>query len=492
MATISRSQIKKHAKADIMAGLTVAILVIPQAMGYALIAGLPPILGLYTAFIPLLIYPLFGTSPYIIVGCAAIPSMMLYSSITPFAEPFSADYVELATLMTFLVGACLILLRLIKFGRLAKLISRPVIYGYTAGAAILILISQIKYMLQANVSSSANNLEYFSTVFRDISSIHWLSVLVGVVSLIIILIARRISKKIPIALIVLLIGIAIVYFLRLDNQGLEVIKEIPAGLPKIMFPNFEWALILKLLPYSILIALVSYVQSYAIAKTFAMQEGEDNLEGDQELFALGAMNLISSFFQCFPSTGSLTKSAVNYEAGSKSGFSSIISGAMIAIVLLFFTGMFYYLPKAILAAIIIVAVLKFINIKGMRSVFGNSKLDFAILLTTLLITLFYSIQMGVFAGILLSIILGVYRTGSMQNFINIFRQKAVLAQTEGDTLKLQTPIIYTNSDYAYANLKSKIQQSNAKFIDTNEMMIDYEGKQILNRLSKELDVKKKA
>lgn len=491
MATISRSQIRQHAKADIIAGLTVAILVIPQAMGYALIAGLPPILGLYTAFIPLLIYPLFGSSPYIIVGCAAIPSMMLYTSISPFAEPFSVEYVELATLMTFLVGACLILLRLIKFGRLAKLISRPVIYGYTAGAAILILISQIKYMLQANVPRSATNLEYFSTVFKDTSSIHFLSVIVGIFALVVILIARRINKKIPIALIVLLAGIAAVYFLRLDKQGLEVIKEIPAGLPKITFPNFDLATILKLSPYAILIALVSYVQSYAIAKTFAMQEGKDNLEGDQELFALGAMNLISSFFQCFPNTGSLTKSAVNYEAGSQTGFSSIISGAMIALVLLFFTGMFYYLPKAILAAIIIVAVLKFINIKGMQSVYGNSKLDFAVLLITLIITLFYSIQMGVFVGILLSIILGIYRTNSLTNFINIFRQKAELATIEADTLKLQTPIIYTNSDYAYANLKSKIINSKSKFIDTNDMMIDYEGRQILNRLANEFDIKKK-
>jgi len=492
MATISRSEIRKYAKADIIAGLTVAIMVIPQAMGYAQIAGMPPILGLYTAFIPLLIYPLLGTSPHIIVGCAAIPSMMLFSSVSPFAEPFSDEYVRLATLMTFLVGACLIILRLIKFGRLAKLISRPVIYGYTCGAAILIIISQIRYMLKANVIDGASNFEYFSSLFANTSSVEFLSAIVGLITLCIILSARYISKKIPIALLVLILGIAVVYFLKLDKEGLEVVKEIPAGLPGLKLPIFDWQIIIQLLPFALLIALVSYVQSYAIAKTFSMQDGEDNLEGNKELFALGAMNLVSAFFQCFPSTGSLTKSAVNFEAGSKTGFSSLVAGSVVALVLLFFTDLFYYLPKAILAAIIVVAVLKFINFKGMKSVFESSKLDFFILITTLLITLFYNIQMGVFIGILFSLISGVFRVKSLKSFVGIFGEKTEIARVEDDGVHIVSPILYTNSDYAYANIRAKIQESKSENLHTGNVEIDSEGREILNRLIDEFSLNNSA
>ena len=491
MATISSSQIRKHSKADIIAGLTVAILVIPQAMGYAQIAGLPPILGLYTAFIPLLIYPLFGTSPHIIVGCAAIPSMMLFSSIAPMAEPFSPEYVKLAMLMTFLVGACLLILRLVKFGRLATLISRPVIYGYTCGAAILIIISQIRYMLKANVEDGASNFEYFSSLLSQLQNVEQISALVGLATLVVILIARKVNKKFPIALVVLLFGIALVYYLGLDKRGVDVVKEIPAGLPSFSIPALEWKLILKLLPYALLIALVSYVQSYAIARTFSMEDSESNLEGEKELFALGAMNLVSSFFQCFPSTGSLTKSAVNFEAGSKTGFASIVAGSIVALVLLFFTDLFYYLPKAILAAIIMVAVLKFIDFKGMRSVLASSKLDFCILIITLFITLFFNIQMGVFVGILLSLLSGIYRIESLNQFVKIFRLETEVAKIDNDCVYLLSPIIYTNSDFAYAIIKSKIEESGAKFLNEGNIEIDSEGRQVLDRLIKEysLDTK---
>ena len=463
-------------------------MVIPQAMGYAQIAGMPPILGLYTALIPLLIYPFLGTSPHIIVGCAAIPSMMLFSSVSPFAEPFSAEYVQLATLMTFLVGACLIILRLIKFGRLAKLISRPVIYGYTCGAAILIIVSQIRYMLKANVGGGASNFEYFSILAATFPNLEFLSAIVGFVTLLVILFVRSLNKKIPIALLVLVIGIALVYFLRLDKEGLEVVKEIPAGLPGFKLPIFDWQLIIQLLPFALLIALVSYVQSYAIAKTFSMQEGNDNLDGNKELFALGAMNLVSAFFQCFPSTGSLTKSAVNYEAGSKTVLSSLVAGSIVALVLLFFTDLFYYLPKAILAAIIVVAVLKFINFKGIKSVYSNSKLDFLILITTLLITLFYNIQIGVFVGILLSLISGILRVKSIRSFINIFGEKTEVARVEQDSIHVISPILYTNSDYAYANIRTKIQESNVKNLHVGDVEIDSEGREILNRLINEFSL----
>lgn len=488
MGTISRSQIRKHLREDLLAGLTVAILVIPQAMGYALIAGVPPIYGLYTAFIPLLIYPLFGSSPHIIVGCAAIPSMMVFSSLSSMAEPFSQEYLQLTAMLTLLVGAWMVFFRLIRFGKLARLISRSVIYGYTAGAAILILLSQLKYMLKANVGDASSNMEYVKNLFSNISSVHLLSLLMGIAAIVFLLVMRKVNKKIPSAIFVLIVGILASFIMNLESKGVELVKEIPAGLPSFGLPFLDWKLTLKLIPFAFIIALVAYVQSFAIAKTFAMQGKDEGLDPNQELFALGASNLISAFFFCFPSTGSLTKSAVNYDAGSKTGFSSLFAGAVIGLVLLFFTAYFYYLPKTLLAAIIVVAVLKFINIKGMLGVLKSSGIDFLILMTTLLVTLFVNIQLGVFLGVVLSIIVGIYRVGGLSNFLKIFAQSDQVAVQENGQLKLTTPIIYTNANNANQKLRGQLEGSNNVTIDANHLELDADGIDVLNLLSDEFNI----
>jgi len=485
MATITRTKIKQNIKDDLIAGLTVAILVIPQAMGYALIAGVPPIYGLYTAFIPLMIYPLFGSSPHIIVGCAAIPSMMVFSSLSSMADPFTEEYIQLTAMLTFLIGACLIFFRLIKFGKLSRLISRSVIYGYTAGAAILILVSQLKYMLKANVDDASNNLSYFKNIFSDFSSVHLLSLGMGLVSLLFLLIMRKINKKIPSAIFVLVIGIVAANFLNLGDKGVELVKEIPAGLPSIGNPLLDWQTTLSLFPFAIIIALVAYVQSYAIAKTFAMQGKDEGLDPNKELFGLGASNLISAFFFCFPSTGSLTKSAVNYDAGSKTGFSSLFAGSIIGLVLLFFTSYFFYLPKTILASIIIIAVLKFINIKGILGVLKNSKYDFLMLVITFLVTLFVNIQLGVFLGVFISVLLSIYRVGSFSKFFDLFKQTGQVANVENDEIKIFTPILYTNANNAYLKLKQQIKSTGYKRLNASKLRMDSDGIDVIDKLTDE-------
>ena len=488
MGTISRNKIRKYLREDLLAGLTVAILVIPQAMGYALIAGVPPIYGLYTAFIPLLIYPLFGSSPHIIVGCAAIPSMMVFSSLSSMAEPFSQEYLQLTAMLTFLVGVCLVFFRIMRFGKLARLISRSVIYGYTAGAAILILLSQLKYMLRANVGDASSSMEYVKNLFSNMSSVHILSLSMGIAAIVFMLILRKINRKIPSAIFVLLGGIVAAFLMNLESKGVELVKEIPAGLPSFGLPFLDWQLTLKLLPYSFIIALVAYVQSFAIAKTFAMQGKDDGLDPNQELFALGASNLISAFFFCFPNTGSLTKSAVNYDAGSKTGFSSLFAGAIIGLVLLFFTAYFFYLPKTILAAIIMVAVLKFINIKGILGVFKSSGIDFMILMTTLLVTLFINIQLGVFLGVVLSIFVGIYRVGGFGSFVKIFAQSDQVAVVVNGELKLTSPIIYTNANNANQKLRAQLKDNGDVTLNADHLEMDADGIDVLRMLSDEYGV----
>lgn len=488
MATISRDLLRKHYKVDLIAGLTVAILVIPQAMGYAQLAGVPPILGLYTSFIPLLIYPLFGSSPHVIVGCAAIPSMMVFSSISTLSTPFSDEYVALAAMLTFLVGVCLIVFRLLQFGLLAKLVSRPVIYGYTAGAALLVLFSQFRYILKVKESHTTNNLEYFAQLFEKISDIHPLTMVVGLIALIFLLIIRKINKKIPSALLILFLSILFVYIFKLEDFGLELVGNIPAGLPSIAVPFLEWEKVFLLLPHAVIIALVAYVQSFAIAKTFAMHGTDESINPDKELFAVGAANLVSSFFSCFPNTGSLTKSAVNHDAGSKTGFSSLVAGAIVGFVLLFFTRLFYFLPKAILAAIIVVAVLKFIDLKGIKKVLNFSRIDFAILISTLLLTFFINIQVGVITGLILSLLKLLFQRKTLRAFFQLFRDSNPYGSVDGTVISILKPIVYINADDAYKNLKKQILDSGSTQIKFYTEDIDMDGMQTLERLHEELGI----
>ena len=390
---------------DLLAGLTVAIILVPQGMAYAMMAGFPPIYGLYAAVVPMIIYPFLGTSRFLSVGPVALVSIIVLSGLSQYAEPMSARFIELAILISLLAGIMQVALSIFKLGFLVNFLSHPVISGFTSAAAFIIIFSQLKYILGVDIERS-NNL--FFTIKSLISNIHNsnpMSVVIGVVALLIILGIKKIKKSIPGALIVVLIGILLVYFKRLDQQGLDIVGSIPSGLPKFSMLDYSYEDMMMILPLSMVICVISFIESLAIAKSLSAKHGIHDINADKELLSLGLAKVVGAFFQAFPNTGSFSRSAVNEEAGAKSGLASIFGGIFIALTLLFFTSYFYFLPKAVLGAIVISAVFSLIDFKEAKHLYRTHRGDFFVLMVTFLLTLFLGVQHGVFAGIVLSLLI---------------------------------------------------------------------------------------
>lgn len=390
---------------DLVAGLTVAIIMVPQGMAYALMAGFPPIYGLYAGLIPLLIYPLFGTSRYLSVGPVALVSIIVLSGLSHIAEPFSPEFIKLAILTSLLAGIFQIALSIFRLGFLVNFLSHPVISGFTTAAAFIIMFSQLKYILGIQLDSSNNIVETVIGLISNISETNITALAIGLTSLTIILILKKISRSIPGPLLIVAAGIALIYFTRIDRDGIDILGSIPSGLPSFQFFNYDYNDIVTVLPLAIVICLISFIESLAIAKTLSAKHKRYDIDANKELLALGLAKVGGAFFQAFPNTGSFSRSAVNEEAGAKTGLASIIAFIFVGLTLLFLTPIFFYLPKAVLGAIVISSVFGLIDFKEISHLYHTHRGDFFVLIATLLLTLFIGVQNGVFAGIILSLLI---------------------------------------------------------------------------------------
>ncbi len=397
---------------DILAGIIVSIIIIPQGMAYALLAGMPPIYGLYGGLIPLIVYGIFGTSGQLAIGPVAISSILLFAGVSHLADPFSASYIELIILTGFLAGVLQLLLGIFRLGFLVNFISQPVITGFTAAAAVIIFVSQLKTVLGILVPRSDNLIDTVTYLVHHISELNWLAVAFCVVSLIILIVLKKISKAIPGALIVVVSGILAAYGLAQYGLSgeLQIVGEIPTGLPVFQVPDFSIDNILLLLPTVLTVGIMGVVECIGIAKGIQRDDQTSKVRPNMELSALGLSKMAGSFFQALPSSGSFSRSAINDEAGSKSGLSSITTALMVGLTLIFFTKLFYYLPSTVLAAIIIYAIRNLFDVKEMRSLWKSHKIDFSMMAVTFFITVFFGIEKGVITGVLLSLAIFIYRS----------------------------------------------------------------------------------
>ncbi len=389
---------------DLVAALTVTVLIIPQAMAYGFLAGFPPVYGLYACLVPLLVYPIFGGSSYLSVGPVAIISILTLASLSAFAEPFSPEYIKMGIFVAFLAGLFQCLFAILRFGFLVNFLSHPVISGFTSAAAIIIILSQLKHFFGLELSACSTALENCQNLIPELINLDIPTTLIGIGSLCSILLAKKISKKIPIALIVVIVTSLCVYFLKLEN--VNIIESIPAGLPSFNNPvDLNTDKMINLIPLGLIIALISFVESLVIAKTLGAKNGDHSLNANQELLGLGLAKILGSFFQAMPNSGSFSRSAINDAGEVQSGWTSIIAAILVACSLMFFTAFLYYIPFAALAAIIISAVFKLINFKEAKHLYKTDKSDFWILLITFLSTFIFGVQLGIISGIVLSILL---------------------------------------------------------------------------------------
>ena len=395
---------------DFGAGLTVGIMLIPQGIAYAMIAGLPPIYGLYTAMIPQIVYAVFGTSRQLAVGPVAMDSLIVASGVATLAEIGSDKFIEFAILLSLFMGFLQVLFGVFKLGFLVNFLSKPVISGFTSAAALIIGLNQLKYLLGVDLGRSNRLQDIVLEAFKQIDETNIITFLIGLVSIVIMVFFKKLSKKIPAALVVVVLGILVVKLFDLESKGVAIVGSIPEGLPTFKIPSFDRQNLMDLSPIALTLSFIAFLEAISVAKAVEAKQRSYKVLPNQELFALGISNMIGSLFQTYPATGGFSRTAVNDQTGAKTPLSAIIAALIVALTLLFLTPVFYSLPKAVLAAIIMVAVFGLLDFRVPKQLLRYSKRDLIILNITLIITATIGIKEGIITGVLLSLVMIIYRT----------------------------------------------------------------------------------
>lgn len=403
---------KEYLGGDLSAGITVGIMLIPQGMAYAMIAGLPPVFGLYAALIPQIVYGILGTSRQLSVGPVAMDSLLVASGLGALSLSGIDEYVSMAIFLALFMGAIQFVLGMIRMGFLVNFLSKPVISGFTSAAALIIGLSQLKHLLGTQIERSNQIHILLLNALKTIDQTNLIALGLGIAAIVLIKVLKRLNKRIPGALIVTVLGIVITYLFRLDQLGLSIVQEVPSGLPSFEVPSVGQDRISELFPIAMTLALIAFMEAISVAKAIEEKHRLNEVRPNQELIALGLSNVVGSLFQSYPTTGGFSRTAVNDQAGANSTLASFISAAIVGLTLLFLTPLFYYLPNTVLAAIIMVAVFGLIDIQYPRTLLKNRKDEFALLIFTFVITLTVGIKEGILFGVLLSLLLLVYRSSS--------------------------------------------------------------------------------
>jgi len=395
---------------DLIAGLSIAVIVIPQGLAYAMIAGLPPIYGLYAALVPQFIHGIMGTSRHPAVGPVALDSLVVAIALGALSLSGIGEVVAAAIFLATMVGILQITMGLLQMGVLANYLSRPVISGFTSAAAIIIGLNQVEHLLGLQIESSNQIQKMLLSVAQNFNETHLITVVVGVSAISLILVTKKYFSKFPSALLVSVFGVLLIWSTRWDLHGVEIVGHIPAGLPNFDLLTVSPELMRDMLPFALTLAVIGYVEIISITKELEEQEEKYFLKPNKELMALGTANLVGSFFQSYPVSASFSRSAVKFQSSALTGMTAVFSASIVGLTLLFFTSLFFYLPIAVLAGIIMVAVIRLINIRYAIDLYKTRRDEFFLLLITCILTLFVGISQGILIGTLLSLLLMVIRT----------------------------------------------------------------------------------
>lgn len=445
-------------KGDLVAGITVGIILIPQGIAYALIAGLPPIYGLYCALVPQIMYAVFGSSRQVAIGPVAMDSLIVATGVSTLALAGSDSYIAIAIILAMMVGTIQFVMGVFSLGFIVNFLSKPVITGFTSAVALIIGVNQFRNLLGVDFIQSDQIQYVLEDIWLQITDFNYHTTVIGMISVIVIIFFRRIKKKIPNALIVVIIGIVIMKYFGKSFGDVDIVKDIPSGLPTFGIPEFDIDLFKELLPIALTLVMVGYLETISIGKSLEAKQDEYRIRPNQELIALGLANMVGSLFKAYPSTSSFSRSAINQESGAKTGMAALVSVVMVVFTLLFLTPLFYHLPKTVLAAIIIVAVFGLVNFKEARFLWKANKLDFWLMLATFISTLIFGIEYGIIVGVGLSLIVLIFRTsrpyvaelGKVPNS-NFYRNKSRFEEViiENDILifRFDAQLFYANSGY---------------------------------------------
>ena len=468
---------------DLIAGLVVTVMLIPQSLAYALLAGVPAEVGMYASILPLVAYAIFGTSRTLSVGPVAIASLMTAVALGKVAETGSSDYVSAAVLLAFLSGGFLIALGVLRLGFLANFLSHTVVSGFITASGILIALSQMKHIVGVKAQGDTF-FELLISLLQHLPDVNYYALTVGVGVVYFLFWARRgaaglmaqwgmdlntaqlVAKAAPVVGIIVTIAGAVIF--DLDAKGVALVGEVPAGLPGLHLPVFSLAMVELLIVPAMAISIIGYVESISVGKTLGAKRGQ-RVDGNQELVGLGAANLASSFSGGFPVTGGFSRSVVNFDAGASTQIAGILAAIGIALASLFLTPVLFYLPQATLAATIIVAVTGLIDVSIITKTWKLSKSDFSAVALTILGTLVFGVEAGVAAGVLVSLCLYLYRTSKphiaevgliegTEHFRNILRHK-VSTRPEILSLRVDENLFFANAGYLEEYIHSALENN---------------------------------
>ena len=418
-----RSYGRSTLTSDLVAAVIVTIMLIPQSLAYALLAGLPPQVGLYASIAPLIAYAIFGTSRTLAVGPVAVVSLMTATAAGGVAAQGSPEYVAAALILATLSGAILLAMGILRLGFLANLLSHPVVSGFITASGILIALSQVKHLL--GIRASGETLpEILETMATSVGEANWRTMAIGGLALLFLLWVRRGLKPLLTAVrfkprtaellaragpvLAVVASILVVVALELDRRGVAVVGAIPTGLPPLTAPLLDADLWSALFVPALLISVIGFVESVSVAQTLAAKRRQ-RIDPDQELVALGASNVAAGFSGGYPVTGGFARSVVNFDAGAETPAAGAYTAVGITVAALFLTPLLYYLPIAVLAATIIVAVLSLVSLRPLREVWRYSKSDFTAMAGTIAVTLLFGVEAGVVTGIGVSLSLYMWR-----------------------------------------------------------------------------------
>lgn len=411
---------------DLMAGIIVAIMLVPQSMAYALLAGLPPQVGLYASIVPVILYGIFGTSRTLAVGPVAMVSLLVASSVGPLAAVGSSEYIQLALTLALMAGVIQALMGLLRVGFIVNFLSHPVLSGFTSAAALIIGFSQLKHLLGIAVPRTEYFYEQLLVTMAHLPETNLITLAIGGGSMAILLFFKyqlgRLLQKwstaekwiIPLTksapLVVVVLGTVIVWAFQLnETAGVGIVGAVPAGFPPLTIPTLNLSTLQMLLPAAVAISLVGYMESISVSKSLASKRRE-KIDPNQELIALGMASIGAAFTGGYPVTGGISRSVVNYSAGARTGLASIITALLVAFTVLLLTPIFYFLPNAVLAAIIVVAVAGMVDVKTLRHIWHYYKVDGLTLLITFVAVLMVGVESGILYGVASAMLLYIWRT----------------------------------------------------------------------------------
>ena len=422
-------------KADLLAGLTGAVIVLPQGVAFAMIAGLPPEYGLYTAMVTPIIAALFGSSRHLISGPTTAISIVVFSVISNHAEPGSAEFISLVLTLTFLAGVYQLAFGLARLGTLVNFVSHSVVVAFTAGAAILIMTSQLKHVLGVHIPKGESFFQTWIEIFNGLGDINYYILAVALSTLISALLCKRFFPRLPYMLLAMIFGSLVSLFLGPEAHGIHLVGEMPANLPPLSMPDFSAETLQQLAPEAFAVALLGLIEAVSIARSVATKSHQ-HIDGNQEFIGQGLSNIVGSFFSSYAGSGSFTRSGINYQTGAKTPLSAIFAAIFLALTILLIAPLTAYLPIAAMGGIILLVGYNLIDFHHIKGIIKASHSETSVLLVTFLSTLLLELEFAIYAGILLSLVFYLNRTASpkivtlapdpeerRRHFTNLERQK---------------------------------------------------------------------